>query len=122
MLKKLKDQKIINLIFLSILLFQFSLISAQDIVTEKFTEEQVLLSFGETVFIVNANETKTEIKRFNDRDVFETIGNHDTIIKKNKTMVKLTNTSFVLLEQMHKIIYIIKFTTIQIGFEEMLFY
>ena len=96
MLKKLKDQKIINLIFFSILLFQFSLISAQDIVTEKFTDEQVLLSFGETVFIVNADDTKTEIKRFNERDVFETIGSHDTIIKKNKTMVKLTNTSFVL--------------------------
>ena len=121
MLKKLKDQKIINLIFFSILLFQFSLISAQDIVTEKFTDEQVLLSFGETVFIVNADDTKTEIKRFNERDVFETIGSHDTIIKKNKTMVKLTNTSFVLFgtDAQNNLYYQVH---IQIGLKEMLFY
>ena len=62
---KLIDQTKTNVLFFLILLFQFSLISTQEMTTTIFTEEQVLLSFRDTVFSVNTNEKEKDIMKIN---------------------------------------------------------
>ena len=96
MMCQLKDQTKTNVLFFLILLFQFSLISTQEMTTTIFTEEQVLLSFRDTVFSVNTNEKDKEIKRYNENKLFETFGTHSSEIKGNKILVKLNDTSFIL--------------------------
>ena len=90
----IKSRKSIFTLFF-IFLFQILLILVQNTETQiEFSENNLIISVKETIIFIN--DSSNEIKMINKTNGKETIGFHDSNIKKDKEIINLNDSSFII--------------------------